>query len=147
MALNRVFRSAFDSDTIDVTDSLEFEQELFEATLQQQKNVALTTDQSGEAEEPFNSIEATDGHGFVFHDYEYHNFNRERTAAEIEYYSDYDPVIGYRIAISLGILILLFTVFVLYKTHCHQQKNRRLVAQNSNAQSNSAQIQLQSHPI
>ncbi|KAJ6216082.1 hypothetical protein RDWZM_010582 [Blomia tropicalis] len=48
------------------------------------------------------------------------------TEEEMFYYQDYDPMVGYRIAISLGVLILLFIIFVLYKTHCHQQRNRRL---------------------
>lgn len=52
-------------------------------------------------------------------------YDRTPSAAELAYYADYDPVIGYRIAVTLGILILLFIIFVLYKTHCQQQKNRR----------------------
>ncbi|KAH9410278.1 hypothetical protein TYRP_010036 [Tyrophagus putrescentiae] len=67
-------------------------------------------------------------------------YDRTPSAAELAYYADYDPVIGYRIAVTLGILILLFIIFVLYKTHCHQQKNRRLtknVAQQQQQQSQS----------
>ena len=50
---------------------------------------------------------------------------------ERRYYRDYDPMVGYRIALSLGIIILLFTIFILYKTHCRAKKNRRLIAQSS----------------
>ncbi|KAH9425591.1 hypothetical protein DERP_004805 [Dermatophagoides pteronyssinus] len=55
------------------------------------------------------------------------------TEREREYYKDYDPMVGYRIALSLGIIILIFIIFVLYKTHCQNKKNRRLLM---NAQQN-----------
>ncbi|KAH9511838.1 hypothetical protein DERF_010265 [Dermatophagoides farinae] len=55
------------------------------------------------------------------------------TEREREYYKDYDPMVGYRIALSLGLLILIFIIFVLYKTHCQSKKNRRLLM---NAQQN-----------
>lgn len=44
-----------------------------------------------------------------------------------EYYSDYDPMIGIRIAIALGILITLFAIFLLYKTQCSAKRNQRLI--------------------
>jgi hypothetical protein len=43
-----------------------------------------------------------------------------------DYYSDYDPMIGIRIAISLGALITLFAIFILYKTKCNARKTKRL---------------------
>lgn len=43
-----------------------------------------------------------------------------------DYYADYDPMVGIRIAISLGVLITLFTIFILYKTQCNARKTRRL---------------------
>ena len=43
-----------------------------------------------------------------------------------DYYADYDPMVGIRIAISLGLLITLFTIFILYKTQCNARKTRRL---------------------
>lgn len=44
----------------------------------------------------------------------------------IDYYSDYDPMVGIRIGISLGALVTLFTIFILYKTKCNARKTRRL---------------------
>jgi hypothetical protein len=43
-----------------------------------------------------------------------------------DYYSDYDLMIGIRIAISLGALITLFAIFILYKTKCNARKTKRL---------------------
>ena len=52
----------------------------------------------------------------------------EKRLYEEDYYSDYDPSVGARIALTLGVLILLFTLFVIYKSHCHVRKAKRLVA-------------------
>ena len=69
----------------------------------------------------------------------YHD--RTRSITELEYYSDYDPMVGYRIAITLGLLILFFTLFVMYKTHCHRQKNKRLVKNAQNVAIATSQLQ------
>lgn len=71
----------------------------------------------------------------VFNNIDHQHYDRTPSAAELAYYADYDPVIGYRIAVTLGILILLFIIFVLYKTHCHQKKNRQLVKSATQQQS------------
>lgn len=55
---------------------------------------------------------------------------------ERNYYRDYDPMVGYRIALSLGLLILLFTIFILYKTHCRAKKNRKLIMNAANQVNN-----------
>ena len=43
-----------------------------------------------------------------------------------DYYSDYDPMVGIRIAISLGVLITLFTFFIFYKTKCNARRTKRM---------------------
>lgn len=62
---------------------------------------------------------------------------REYSRKELDYYADYDPLVGYRIAVTLGLLILLFIIFVLYKTHCHAKRNEKLI-QNASAAAVSA---------
>lgn len=62
---------------------------------------------------------------------------REYSRKELHYYADYDPLVGYRIAVTLGLLILLFIIFVLYKTHCHAKRNQKLI-QNASAAAVSA---------
>ena len=110
------FRTVFNNpETIDAVDSYEMQKNsLLEAEMQHTNDFG---DGDTETDIPFRYKEL---------------YEQTPSAEELEYYKDYDPLVGYRIAISLGILILLFTVFVLYKTHCHQQRNRRLV---QNAQS------------
>ncbi|XP_053212307.1 uncharacterized protein LOC128395845 [Panonychus citri] len=44
-----------------------------------------------------------------------------------DYYSDYDPMMGIRIAISLLGIIVLFAIFVVYKSHCNAKKAKRLL--------------------
>lgn len=48
-----------------------------------------------------------------------------------EYYSDYDILIGVRIATSLAILFVAFIVFVVYKTVCHEKRHNKRVQQNN----------------
>ncbi|KAF7493818.1 hypothetical protein SSS_01876 [Sarcoptes scabiei] len=55
----------------------------------------------------------------------YHLLEHLYNEREREYYKDYDPMVGIRIGFSLGLLILMFILFVLYKTHCQTKKNRR----------------------
>lgn len=119
----RLIRSTIfnDPETIDAVDSYESEQEgLLEDELQRSGDFYAPT-RENEKVAVFSSSE--------------HNYDRIPTAKELAYYADYDPVIGYRIAVTLGILILLFIIFVLYKTHCHQKKNRQLVKSATHQQS------------
>lgn len=52
--------------------------------------------------------------------------------SEIEYYSDYDPYLGVRIALSLLAIIILFAIFLTYKSHCNAKRAKRILAyQNS----------------
>ena len=48
-----------------------------------------------------------------------------------EYYSDYDILIGIRIATSLAILFVAFIIFVVYKTICHERRHYKRVQQNN----------------
>ena len=47
---------------------------------------------------------------------------------QFDYYADYDPMVGIRIAISLGVLITLFTIFILYKTQCNARRTKRILS-------------------
>lgn len=51
------------------------------------------------------------------------------TKKELAYYMDYDVTVGYHIALSLGVLVLMFIVFVLYKAHVQTRKNNELLQQ------------------
>jgi hypothetical protein len=52
-------------------------------------------------------------------DHNAHNYN--------SYYLDYDPMMGARIAVSLAGLILLFALFLIYKSHCNSRKAKRML--------------------
>lgn len=47
--------------------------------------------------------------------------------AQEEYYSDYDPMMGIRIATSLLIFITVFALFLIYKSHCNARKAKRIL--------------------
>ena len=115
----RMIRSVFgNSDTIDSVDSYESQSEgLLEEEIQRVGVLypSMSSFRDGGESTPLTPYPVPD------------DFERTPSSAELEYYSDYSPAVGYRIAVSLGILVLLFAIFVLYKTHCHQKKIRRLV--------------------
>lgn len=52
---------------------------------------------------------------------------RNLTAYVHNYYSDYDPVVGVRIAISLSVIILLFALFIIYKSYCNAKRTKRFL--------------------
>ncbi|CAN7938816.1 unnamed protein product [Ixodes hexagonus] len=43
-------------------------------------------------------------------------------AARSQYYAGYDPMTGLRIAATLGAIITLFTLFLIYKSKCRPSK-------------------------
>lgn len=43
------------------------------------------------------------------------------------YYSDYDPLLGLRIAASLAGLMVLFFLFLIYKIHCNAKKAKQIL--------------------
>lgn len=46
-------------------------------------------------------------------------------AARAQYYAAYDPMTGLRIAATLGAIITLFTLFLIYKSKCRPAKNNQ----------------------
>lgn len=46
-------------------------------------------------------------------------------AARAQYYAAYDPMTGLRIAATLGAIITLFTLFLIYKSKCRPAKSNQ----------------------